>query len=316
MNPFRILIESLRYAKRVHDGKPVISTVYPIRMVPRWQGGSGIPQISRIFEKSEDRIKRNLAELAEFKRVVEEIELGRKEFSIEWRSMMPVLDGLSIMWAAANTGRRFVEIGSGTSTRYARAALGEKADPALLISIDPEPRREINTICDQVIRKPLEETDLGLFEELEPGDTVFVDNSHQSFMNSDVTAVMIDVVPRISAGVLIGFHDVFYLLIIHSRGALAVIMSSTCSHVSFFQIPITFKSSLQTHTLHQSSIIVAHWQACGTSWETMSSNEVDRQFGCARTERTGVISEDGINSDPIDPVIVITPFKRRRLVII
>jgi len=209
MNPFRVLIESLRYAKRVHDGKPVISTVYPIRMVPRWQGGSGIPQISRIFEKSEDRIKRNLAELAEFKRVVEEIELGRKEFSIEWRSMMPVLDGLSIMWAAANTGRRFVEIGSGTSTRYARAALGEKADPALLISIDPEPRREINTICDQVIRKPLEETDLGLFEELEPGDTVFVDNSHQSFMNSDVTAVMIDVVPRISAGVLIGFHDVF-----------------------------------------------------------------------------------------------------------
>ena len=35
---------------------------------------------------------------------------------------------------------------------------------------------------------------------------VFVDNSHRVFMNSDVTACVLDVLPELSSGVLVGIH--------------------------------------------------------------------------------------------------------------
>ena len=78
-----------------------------------------------------------------------------------------------------------------------------------ITSIDPMPRRGIDVLCDNLHRKPLEDMDLGLFETLEAGDVVFVDNSHRSFMNSDVTVFMMDVLPRIPSGVLVGIHDIF-----------------------------------------------------------------------------------------------------------
>ena len=48
-----------------------------------------------------------------------------------------------------------------------------------------------------------------IFTTLKQGDTVFIDNSHRSFMNSDVTTVMLDILPQLKPGVRIGIHDIF-----------------------------------------------------------------------------------------------------------
>jgi hypothetical protein len=46
--------------------------------------------------------------------------------------------------------------------------------------------------CDCVIRRPLEEIDLDLVDELRPGDILLIDSSHRAFTDSDVTIVFMD----------------------------------------------------------------------------------------------------------------------------
>jgi hypothetical protein len=108
--------------------------------------------------------------------------------------------------------QRFVEIGSGYSTKFARRAIRDHSLSTRITSIDPAPRAGIDRLCDSVVRQPLEETELGVFDTLEPGDFLFIDSSHRTFTNSDVTVVFMDVLPRLRAGVVVHFHDIFWPL--------------------------------------------------------------------------------------------------------
>jgi hypothetical protein len=78
-----------------------------------------------------------------------------------------------------------------------------------IISIDPRPRAEIDALCHEVRREPLEDTDLEVFGRLGAGDILFVDGSHRVFMNSDVAAVFLDVLPRLPSGVLVYIDDIY-----------------------------------------------------------------------------------------------------------
>jgi len=62
---------------------------------------------------------------------------------------------------------------------------------------------------DQVIRSPQQDVDASVYEKLEMGDILFIDNSHRSFANSDVTVAFTEVVPSLKNGVIFGFHDIF-----------------------------------------------------------------------------------------------------------
>lgn len=103
---------------------------------------------------------------------------------------------------------RYVEVGSGNSTAVAALARRDADLSTEITSIDPQPRREIDALCDRVIRRPLELADLAVFGELEPGDVVFVDGSHRVFTNSDATVMLLDVLPELPDGVLVGIHDI------------------------------------------------------------------------------------------------------------
>jgi hypothetical protein len=105
--------------------------------------------------------------------------------------------------------RRYMEIGSGYSTKIARRAIRDQGLPTTLLSIDPSPQATVDALCDTVMRQPLEDVDLALFDQLEAGDVLFFDGSHHAFMNSDVTVLWLDVLPRLKPGVLIHIHDIF-----------------------------------------------------------------------------------------------------------
>jgi predicted O-methyltransferase YrrM len=104
--------------------------------------------------------------------------------------------------------KRFLEIGSGITTCFAHHAIKAAGLETKIISIDPQPRASIDSICDTVIRSALETSDLSMFDELEAGDILFFDGSHRSFMNSDVTVFFIDILPRLKPGVLVHVHDI------------------------------------------------------------------------------------------------------------
>lgn len=102
----------------------------------------------------------------------------------------------------------YMEIGSGVTTCFAKRAIKDHGLETRVISIDPEPRAAINSICDHVVRDGLETVDLSIFDDLVAGDIVFLDGSHRAFMNSDVTVFMIDVLPTLKPGVIIHIHDI------------------------------------------------------------------------------------------------------------
>jgi hypothetical protein len=90
-----------------------------------------------------------------------------------------------------------------------RQAVCDHGLESRIISIDPEPRVPIDKLCDTFLRQPLGDVDLSIFSGLQRGDIVFIDGSHRSFQNSDVTVFLTDVVPRLPSGVIYGMHDVF-----------------------------------------------------------------------------------------------------------
>ena len=104
---------------------------------------------------------------------------------------------------------RYLEVGSGNSTKFARRAVIDKRLPTQITSIDPTPRAAIDVLCDEVIRRRLEDVDLALFDRLDAGDILFIDNSHRVFQGSDATVFFLEVLPRLKPGVLVHVHDIF-----------------------------------------------------------------------------------------------------------
>ncbi|MBI2682477.1 MAG: class I SAM-dependent methyltransferase [Acidobacteriales bacterium] len=123
------------------------------------------------------------------------------------------LDGLDTLalygFVAQNKPGTYLEVGSGYSTKVVRRAIRDHGLATRLVSIDPHPRAEIDAICDEVVRQPLEAPDLGVVDRLNAGDILFVDNSHRSFMNSDVTVFFLEILPRLRPGVLVHIHDIY-----------------------------------------------------------------------------------------------------------
>lgn len=122
----------------------------------------------------------------------------------------PPLDAMALQGFLKSTKLRlFIEIGSGMSTKFARQAVNAYQLGTRIVSIDPEPRNAIDRICDKVVRAPLEKCPPQLFDELESGDILFLDSSHRSFQNSDVTVFFLEILPRLKPGVVVHIHDIY-----------------------------------------------------------------------------------------------------------
>lgn len=103
----------------------------------------------------------------------------------------------------------YVEIGSGHSTMFAAHTIRSAGLKTVIKSIDPQPRAEIDSLCDFTVRGALEYCAPDIFDELGAGDILFFDGSHRVFQNSDVTAFFLEVLPRLKPGVIVHIHDIF-----------------------------------------------------------------------------------------------------------
>jgi hypothetical protein len=125
-------------------------------------------------------------------------------------SWFSALDAASLVgFLLSRRSAQYFEIGSGHSTKFARYAIDAGGLTTRITSIDPEPRVDIDKLCDRSIRAPLEACDLDLFRHAQPGDIVFYDGSHRVFQNSDTTVFFLEVLPRLAPGVLVHIHDIF-----------------------------------------------------------------------------------------------------------
>ena len=105
--------------------------------------------------------------------------------------------------------KRYVEVGSGNSTKLAAWTARTEGFACEITSIDPFPRAEVDGLVDRAVRRPFEEVEPEVWSTLEAGDVLFVDNSHRALPNSDVTALFMEVLPSLPEGVLVHIHDVY-----------------------------------------------------------------------------------------------------------
>jgi hypothetical protein len=123
---------------------------------------------------------------------------------------LPPLDGMIIYTQLGLLKpRTYLEIGSGTSTKFARKAIRDFGLQTKIISIDPTPRAEIDALCDEVIRAPFQNIGEKILAWLQPGDMLFQDGSHHVFTNTDATVFFNEVLPVLPAGITYGIHDIF-----------------------------------------------------------------------------------------------------------
>lgn len=136
--------------------------------------------------------------------------LAGKESDPAWvNGYFPGLDTIVLYQILRNyKPKSYIEIGSGNSTKVARKSIRDHSLGTKIISIDPFPRAEIDALADQVIRQPVENID---FSEIiiEPGDILFIDNSHRAFPNSDVTVCFLEIIPNLPVGTIVHIHDIY-----------------------------------------------------------------------------------------------------------
>lgn len=187
---------------------------YSIHCEPRYgYGKPAHPQIYAILNGRRDAYASLLSQFSTLRsRFLKILALpGAMETEPSWiNPYFPALDAMALYaFLTLRNPRRYLEIGSGNSTKVARRAITDNGLRTKLVSLDPQPREEINRICDRIIRQPLEDMDLSLFDQLEEQDIVFMDGSHRVFMNSDATVFFLEVLPMLKPGVLIHLHDIF-----------------------------------------------------------------------------------------------------------
>jgi predicted O-methyltransferase YrrM len=186
---------------------------YPVAPKSRWPIGMPHTELRRILNANRDAYADLLRSFLPLEPRLGMIRKNAKEAGRTepyWiNGWMPALDGVALYaLTALNKPKRFFEVGSGNSTKFAFRAVKDHGLETRIVSIDPQPRAEIDELCEKIIRAPVEEVDLRLFDELQANDILYIDNSHRAFMNSDATVVLLDVLPRLKPGVIVQIHDV------------------------------------------------------------------------------------------------------------
>jgi hypothetical protein len=109
-----------------------------------------------------------------------------------------------------------VELGSGYTTLLINVAVrrnAEEGTPTQHLAYDPYPREQVlgADVPAPTRLEAISATDVpvSVFTQLEAGDVLFVDTTHTVKLGSDVNFIMLDVLPRLNAGVLVHFHDIF-----------------------------------------------------------------------------------------------------------
>lgn len=200
-----------QHAERLAEGRAALFD-YPVSPRPRTFARPGRDFFGDLMTASDERtaallrtVSTSLAPLADVPQ--EETDPSLPYWTNPW---LPPLDG-ALLYGLVATLRpaTYMEVGSGFSTKFVRLAIRDHGLGTKIVSIDPQPRAEVDALCDEVVRLPYEDIDLDVLDRLGPGDMLFVDNSHRAFTNSDVTVFFTETLPYLRPGVVYGVHDIF-----------------------------------------------------------------------------------------------------------
>jgi predicted O-methyltransferase YrrM len=188
---------------------------YKVNMTPRWGfGKQANPHLLEIIEKGRSRyvdiLKAAPAYFDQLKTIRKSNENANALAPVYNNGFLPGMDIAMIYTIIReNSPAKYVEVGSGNSTKVAAKAKHDAAIDMEIISIDPMPRAEIDQLANTIVRVPFETTDISIFAQLGENDIVFIDNSHRVLPNSDATVFFMEVLPILKKGVIVHVHDIY-----------------------------------------------------------------------------------------------------------
>lgn len=199
----------------LHPGFQNLFLEYKVKFEPRYGHGkpphAGLYSIIDSNRRAYARLLLESLKYIDSIKVIRDAEEETNPLAPVWNSgYLPGLDIVGLYTILAEfKPEKYLEVGSGNSTRVAFKAKTELGLNTEIISIDPHPREEIDRISDNIIRLPLEDTNLEGIQKLRENDIIFIDNSHRILPNSDSTVFFLEVLPSLARGVIVHIHDVY-----------------------------------------------------------------------------------------------------------
>lgn len=190
---------------------------YPVDFKPRFGHGAKKTKsaLYPIIDKNREDYKDWLDRFNKYSDVFQSIKLSENqtdETEPSWNNdFLPGLDIIALYSMICEfKPKKYIEIGSGNSTKVVRKSIKDNDLKTIVTSIDPFPRANIDHLADKVLRFPVENMDdHSVFAEMEKGDILFIDNSHRAFPNSDVTVCFLEIIPLLKPGVIVHVHDIY-----------------------------------------------------------------------------------------------------------
>jgi predicted O-methyltransferase YrrM len=114
--------------------------------------------------------------------------------------------------------KRIMEIGSGWSSICMIETINHFLDGSCeLTCIEAHPKR-LRDLLGSEARQPnltiwesrVQQVPVEAFDRLETGDILFIDSSHVLRTGSDVCHELVEILPRLSSGVIVHIHDIFW----------------------------------------------------------------------------------------------------------
>jgi len=112
--------------------------------------------------------------------------------------------------------RRIIEVGSGFSSAVMLDTRDHLSLPIELTFIEPYPQRletllrPTDRTSSRLLVQPVQQVPLAEFTALESGDFLFIDSSHVAKVGSDLSDLILRVLPVLRPGVWVHFHDIFF----------------------------------------------------------------------------------------------------------
>lgn len=196
------------------EGKMIVIKDYTYNPTPRATFPTS--RIGRIiseeFKSNREKYYNIIDAIVSFKNFFEKITIDNPKSMHDpyWKNgWVPPIDGVMIYTViATNNPRYYVECGSGNTTKFAAKAIADHNLKTKIISIDPQPRSEIASLCYKNFRVPLENMDLEFISKLSSEDIFIMDGSHRAFTNSDTTVFFTEILPELPSDMIYAIHDI------------------------------------------------------------------------------------------------------------
>lgn len=183
----------------------------PYRYADQVSAPQSYDAAGQLFGDARSRFAAALAALGDYRtelaRIGQDAPAPAPRWGQEWFAPLDA----AILYAFIRQYRpaRFLEVGSGHSTRFAAQAISDGKLATQHVAIDPAPRAVLGGLNVSLHRRVLKDADQALFAALQPGDMLFIDSSHILMPGTDVDALFNRILPALPKGVLVHIHDIF-----------------------------------------------------------------------------------------------------------